>query len=1777
MNHIYSVLWNSALGRFCVTSELGRSRSRATTRRSARRPACRHSALAALATGVALAWSAPAWSQATLPQGGQVVAGIATIGQSGRQMTVQQSSDKAIVNWQSFNIGANHQVTFQQPSHTAVALNRVIGADPTAIHGSLQANGRVFLVNPNGMLFGAGANVNVGGLVASTLDIADKDFLQGNYRFSGQGSGTQGAALRNAGRITAAEGGAVALLGGSVSNQGTIAARRGAVALAAGNQVKLDFAGDGLLNVQVQQSSLNALVENHQLIEADGGSVLMTAKATDALLQTVVNNTGTVRARTVENRAGKIVLLGGFDGGTTRVAGTLDASAPDGGDGGFVDTSGAHVQIEAGTRVTTRAAQGKTGTWLIDPTDFTIGAGAGPQTASGIGADTLTANLATTGVSLQTLDAGSEAGDIHVNAAVSWDKNVLTLNAHRNININAVMSVNGDGKLALSYGGTQGNASATPVGDSNLNVNAGGRVDFAQTGAGLLSVNGHGYDVINHLQQLQAMGESANLDRRYALGGNIDASATALQHGGFKPIGSLASGSFTGVFDGLGHTISHLHIDRPQEQAVGLFGSAQGATLRNVGMVAGSMTGEKYTGSLVGYQTGGEISNAYSTANVTGNDGTGGLVGYLESGRISNAYTTGNVKGSWQTGGLVGNVMAGATGVQPSDIRNVYTTGSVDGRGNTGGLVGYLHQSSISNAYTTASVTGQSQTGGLLGYSNAGSISNSYWNTETTGQATSAGDGTGLTTAQMFDASRWTGFEFGTVWGNANGQTTPYLLNMASNQVFNRNDLPTGAITARNRPALYTAVLDVNQLQAAQSNLSGRYLLGNDIDASATAGWNDGSGFAPIGSQANAFTGVFDGLGHTVRQLYIYRPNDYDVGMFGYALGAALRNIGLEGGSITGKQFVGALVGSQRAGSINNAYTTATVTGESNVGAMIGTQTGGRISDVHAEGSVTGLPDYDNVGGLVGSLYNGNISNAYATGAVRGSLSVGGLVGRATKSHISNAYATGRVIGASRTGGLAGTADGTDIGNAYATGYVQGSDHTGGLVGLQNISDIRNSYWNVDTTGQASSSGGGTGLTTAQMFDTARWAGFEFGTVWGNAKGQTTPYLLNMAGNQVFNKSDLPAGAITAENRPALYTAVLNVHQLQAMQNNLSGRYLLGNDIEASATASWNDGAGFASIGGAGDAFTGVFDGLGHHIDHLTIHRPEQENVGLFGHTRNATLRNVGLVGGSVSGSSAVGMLVGLNEATNGNASVTNAFATGEVTARESGAGGLIGVNQATEGGTSTVSNSHAGGRVTGNTSSGGLVGSNVAHSGSRVDISGSYATGEVSGVDDSGGLVGSNMSYGGTASIADSHASANVVAKGDDAGGLVGSNSAFGGKAIIEQAYATGLVTAVNRAGGLVGSNVADDGGTASIDVAFANGNVTASGDDAGGLVGSNAAYGGDATIERAYATGQVGAFGDNAGGLVGQNRGSSGAAGIDQAYATGRVAAFGSHSGGLVGRNESSERNIFRAYWDSQSTGQAESAGGGVALTTAQMKLMASFDEWNISDQGGSDAVWRIYEGQTAPMLLSFMQAATVAAMEESVTREYNGTRVFDGIEHNHSGDSRVLGTLRYTASSKNVGSYSGEDLVVGGLYSSQLGYDISYASDAGLLVTPKKISQVTGITAQDRDYNGEHGVKLFTNAAQFEGRLGNDQLNVATASGAMDTKNAGDGKAVGITGITLGGDDKNNYELVRTTASTKVDIAKALIDQVTGITAENRSYNGQKDVNLLTNGAQFERAHV
>jgi filamentous hemagglutinin family protein len=296
--------------------------------------------LTALVSAMILACAGNAFAA---PTGGVVTAGGANIGSQGSNTTITQSTANVVINWQSFNIGKTEAVQFIQPSTSSVALNRVVGADPSSILGSLSANGSVFLVNPNGILFGQGSQVNVGGLVASTLNITDTSFMAGNYRFAGSGK----VSLLNQGDIrTNADGGYVALLGGNVSNEGVISARLGTVALASGNAITLDLAGDGLLNVAIDQGAVHALVQNGGLIQADGGRVLLTTQAAGTLLQSVVNNTGIIRAQSIGNRNGVISLLGDAQSGTVGISGTLDVSGASAGEtGGTVLASAQHVAL----------------------------------------------------------------------------------------------------------------------------------------------------------------------------------------------------------------------------------------------------------------------------------------------------------------------------------------------------------------------------------------------------------------------------------------------------------------------------------------------------------------------------------------------------------------------------------------------------------------------------------------------------------------------------------------------------------------------------------------------------------------------------------------------------------------------------------------------------------------------------------------------------------------------------------------------------------------------------------------------------------------------------------------------------------------------------------------------------------------------------------------------------------------------------------------------------------------------------------------------------------------------------------------------------------------------------------------------------------------------------------------------------------------------------------------------------------------------------------------
>ena len=474
MNRIFRSVWNDKTGTFVAASEhansAGKKSSPAATTAAGAVTGFTRFALKGLALSLMLAFGSNVYA---LPTGGAVSAGSASIANGAGKTTINQSSQNVAINWQSFNIGQSEAVQFNQPNSSSVALNRVQGADPSSILGSLSANGKVFLVNPNGVLFGKGAQVNVGGLVASTLNISDGDFMAGSYQFSGAGKGT----IVNQGSINA-DGGYVALLGANVSNEGVIAANLGTVALAAGNAMTLDMAGDGLLNVTVDQGAVNALIQNAGLIRANGGQVLLTAQAAGNLLLSAVNNTGVIQAQSIDNHNGTIRLLGDMQSGTVNVGGKLDASAPNGGDGGFVETSAAHVKIADNVVVTTRSAHGKSGTWLIDPVDFTVAAG------SDIAGVTLSAQLVTTNITIDSNSGSSGTiGNINVNEPVTWTASgaatTLTLNAFNDVNVNAPLSATTGSLISNAGRDVNLNAATTTITGSikstavrDVNVNA---------------------------------------------------------------------------------------------------------------------------------------------------------------------------------------------------------------------------------------------------------------------------------------------------------------------------------------------------------------------------------------------------------------------------------------------------------------------------------------------------------------------------------------------------------------------------------------------------------------------------------------------------------------------------------------------------------------------------------------------------------------------------------------------------------------------------------------------------------------------------------------------------------------------------------------------------------------------------------------------------------------------------------------------------------------------------------------------------------------------------------------------------------------------------------------------------------------------------------------------------------------------------------------------------------------------------------------------------------
>ncbi len=831
-----------------------------------------------------------------------VAAGQVAITQTPGKTTVQQNSSKAIINWQSFNIQAGETTHFQQPAN-GIALNRISPVQGASqIFGSLTATGKIILINAAGVYFGPTARVDVGGIMVSTSNMTDKNFLAGRYIFD-QPSTHRGAIV-NEGSIKVANYGLAALMGNGVINNGVIEARMGNVVLASGNTFTVDMMGDRLLNFSIQQEATQTArdrhgnelkdgVANRGKLIADGGKILLTGRAAQGVVDNVVNISGYARAKSLRQVNGVIILDAGDgkasvsgkliatskkgNGGTVKVlaknvhikstalvdvsgatgggeiliggnkqglgpernaknttvdrGALLKANATEqgnggkiivwsddttlfdgtalaqggvaGGHGGFVETSGHSLWIGDHAFVSTRAPQGLSGTWLLDPIDLTISndansnvSGSSPFQSTGgnsnVNISTLLAALNAGNVVIQTTSGGSGGnGDIFVNtdigASNTWNNsNSLTLTAYRNIVANANITNGGNGDIVLRADNT-GTGIGTVSFASGKQASTGGNVNiyYNPTVFGTQDVIYTGgttpvqYMLVNTATKLQNI--NANLNENYALSNNINAVGFSI------PLGSTAT-PFTGKFDGQGYQISNLLVTGGTD--VGLFGATSAtASIRNVG-ISGKFngTGATNVGSLVGSNAG-TIANTYSYAAVDGTNAThvGGLVGEnIGTGSITSSYSIGYVKG-----------------------------------------------------------TGATQVGGLVGNNTSvGLITNNYWDTESSGQASSA-IGTGQSTANL-KASLLAGFS-SSIWGLIPNISYPYLLagnpttpRVISGKIMMFNTSPS-ATNANVLIPQWPPVADPSATPGTTVNLIGQNADGSNILFDSTQTGNNGS------------------------------------------------------------------------------------------------------------------------------------------------------------------------------------------------------------------------------------------------------------------------------------------------------------------------------------------------------------------------------------------------------------------------------------------------------------------------------------------------------------------------------------------------------------------------------------------------------------------------------------------------------------------------------------------------------------------------------------------------------------------------------------------------------------------------------------------------------------------------------------------------------------------------------------------------------------------------
>lgn len=1239
------------------------------------------------------------------PTAGVVTSGTANISQNGNTTNINQSSNKATINWQDFSIKSNETVNFNQPNKNSITLNRVVGNEKSVIDGALNANGQVWILNSNGVLFNKTAKVNTAGIVATTKELSDADFNAGNYEFKGDSK----ASVINLGTIEVSNSGYVVLASNEVKNAGAIKAVKGKVYLSGADKYSLNLNGNSLVSLSVKKGVLDALVENSGTIIANGGEIYLSTNAVNELLKGVVNNTGILEANSLDGVTGKVELFA--HGGEVQVGGTIKAKD------GFVETSGKKFSIDKNTNI-------KAKTWLIDPTNLTVSDATAYETALGNGTDTL----------IKTDNAtGSDEGNIYINDTINWTTNAkLTLDAYNNIYINKAITAT-NGKLALYYGD-----SGDYYINAKVNLSAGQNF-FTKKASDLAETS---WTVVTTAHDVESMSLSGNT----VLGADVDASGIS----NWTPIGNLST-RFTGNFDGLGHTIDKLYINNSSSNYLGLFGATNSpSTIKNVGLINVNIIGNDFVGGLVGASSS-TIKNSYVSGTVSGKTYIGGLVGWNDS-LIENSYANVTVNGNIFVGGLVG--------VTLSTIKYSYASGTVNGVSDFGGLFGTNGGNVINSYYdkdTNTAIMNDSYLGKTKAEILAAFAGNTAWVT-TGADIVGYGifdNGISLPLLKTFATPTSTLFESGygteesaytiTNWtqlqniNNSNILTKNYYFQLLNNLGDTTSDYANLASSTANGGAGWNSL--GNGSAQFKGNFDG---LGHTIDK------------LYINNSTDEFIGLFgDTNGAIISNVGLTNVDitaSYEKANVGALVGKnenSTINNSYAIGSVTANgeySNVGGLVGGNHSNStINNSYARGSVTASvegGTVGGLVGMNNNSSIDNSYATGSVAGNGEYSEVGGLIGRGYFSTINNSYASGSVTvknelGESYSGGLYGRNTSSAApTNSWYDNE---ANTDSSMIDTSYGktkAEILNAF-TSLTTDWGTTGGGSSVSGYEVVLLPYLIGVTRDEDKSKGtlfeSGMGVS-GNAYKITNWTQLQN---INNSNILTQNYYFQLLNNLDSSSSGYTNLASSTANDGAGWNP-LGKNDSLAFTGNFDG---LGHTIDSLYINRPN----MDNVGLFGLTNGSTIKNIG--LINTTV--TGKDYVGaLVGLNKQSIVKNVYSSNGSISGKNSLGGLIGNNI---NFSNITNSYASGSVTGIGSTffTGGLVGSNSSS----STIENSYFTGSITGHSYVGGLVGVSTLDAGIIKDSFYNNETSNFNGVGGNGsngnpvsgvtGLTTAQMAYG--------------------------------------------------------------------------------------------------------------------------------------------------------------------------------------------------------------------------------------------------------------------------------------------------------------------------------------------------------------------------------------------------------------------------------------------------